>query len=106
VHAFQSTSQSPSLSEAGSPPGGNTSSSTSALTSGLVVLSATLLIAVAAGVAALRGQWDLCGAVAVAWLLVLMAQVRQQQVTQAHMNDAVAAVMVALLVIPLLMDSN
>jgi hypothetical protein len=73
VHAFHSSSLSPSLSEAGSPPGGT--SSRAVLNSGLVVLAATLLIIAAAGVAALRQQWDLAGAVAVAWLLVLLSQV-------------------------------
>lgn len=74
VHAFQSTSLSPSLSEAGSPTTDPTSSS-AALNSGLVMLLATLLLIAAAGVAALRAQWDLAGAVAGAWLLVLLSQV-------------------------------
>jgi hypothetical protein len=46
--------------------------------SGLVLLLATLLICTTAGIAVLREQWDLAGAVAVAWLSVLLSQVRCQ----------------------------
>jgi hypothetical protein len=40
-----------------------------------VLLLATLLICTTAGVAVMREQWDLAGAVVVAWLSVLLALV-------------------------------
>ncbi|WIA35037.1 hypothetical protein OEZ86_003528 [Tetradesmus obliquus] len=53
------------------------------------MLLATLLLIAAAGVAALRAQWDLAGAVAGAWLLVLLSQVLQRRTSSSSSSSSV-----------------